>query len=40
MFKIKAPDGSNNLCGKNIAKIRKEQKFHTPPCRKNAAFRL
>ena len=23
MFKIKAPDGSNNLCGRNIASIRK-----------------
>ena len=25
MFKVKAPDGSNNLCGKRIAQIRKEQ---------------
>lgn len=25
MFKIKAPDGSNNLCGEKIAQIRKEQ---------------
>ncbi len=23
MFKIKAPDGTNNLCGKRIAEIRK-----------------
>ncbi len=27
MFKIKAADGTNNLSGKNIAKIRKEQKL-------------
>ena len=27
MFKIKAADGSNNLCGKRIAQIRKEQKL-------------
>ncbi len=27
MFKIKAPDGSNNLCGKKIAAIRKSQKL-------------
>lgn len=27
MFKIKAPDGSNNLCGKRIAQIRKEKKL-------------
>ncbi len=25
MFKIKAPDGTNNLCGKRIAEIRKSQ---------------
>lgn len=25
MFKVKAPDGSNNLCGKKIAEIRKNQ---------------
>lgn len=25
MFKVKAPDGSNNLCGKRIAEIRKQQ---------------
>lgn len=25
MFKIKAADGTNNLCGRRIAKIRKEQ---------------
>ncbi len=25
MFKIKAADGSNNLCGKRIREIRKEQ---------------
>lgn len=25
MFKVKAPDGSNNICGKRIAQIRKEQ---------------
>ncbi len=27
MFKIKAPDGSNNLCGKRLAAIRKSQKL-------------
>ena len=25
MFKLKAPDGSNNITGKRIAEIRKEQ---------------
>ncbi len=25
MFKIKAPNGTNNLCGKRVAKIRKSQ---------------
>ncbi len=25
MFKIKAPDGTNNLCGKKVAEIRKSQ---------------
>ena len=25
MFKIKAPDGTNNLCGKQIAEIRRSQ---------------
>ena len=25
MFKIKAPDGSNNLCGERIAQIRRER---------------
>ncbi len=25
MFKIKAPDGTNNLCGKKLAEIRKSQ---------------
>ena len=28
MFKLKAPDGSNNLCGKKLAKLRME---HNPP---------
>jgi len=28
MFKIKAPDGTNNLCGKKLAKLRLE---HNPP---------
>ena len=28
MFKLKAPDGTNNLCGKKVAKLRME---HTPP---------
>lgn len=28
MFKIKAPDGSNNLCGKRLAQLRAE---HDPP---------
>ncbi len=27
MFKIKAPDGRNNLCGTRIAEIRKAQKL-------------
>lgn len=27
MFKLKAPDGSNNLCGKNLKRIRQT---HTP----------
>lgn len=27
MFKIKAPDGTNNLCGKRIARIRKNKKL-------------
>ena len=26
MYKIKAPDGSNNICGKNVAKFRKQLK--------------
>ena len=25
MFKVKAPDGSNNLCGQRIAQLRKER---------------
>ena len=25
MFKIKAPDGKNNLCGRQIAELRKEK---------------
>ena len=28
MFKLKAPDGTNNLCGKNIVKFRMS---HKPP---------
>lgn len=27
MFKVKAPDGSNNLCGQRIAEIRKSKKL-------------
>lgn len=27
MFKIKAPDGRNNLCGERIAALRKERKL-------------
>ena len=27
MFKIKATDGTNNLCGRRIAEIRKEKKL-------------
>ena len=27
MFKIKASDGTNNLCGKRVAQIRKEKKL-------------
>ncbi len=27
MFKIKAADGTNNLCGRRIAEIRKEKKL-------------
>ena len=26
MFKLKAPNGLNNLCGKNVARLRREQK--------------
>ncbi len=29
MFKIKAPDGTNNLCGKNLKRLRDEK--HEPP---------
>lgn len=25
MFKLKAPDGKNNICSKNLIKIRKQQ---------------
>lgn len=28
MFKLKAPDGTNNLCGKNLRRLRAE---HDPP---------
>ena len=28
MFKLKAPDGTNNLCGKKLIKLRME---HNPP---------
>lgn len=28
MFKIKAPDGTNNLCGKNLKRLREA---HDPP---------
>ena len=28
MFKLKAPDGTNNLCGKNVVKFRMA---HNPP---------
>ncbi len=27
MFKLKAPDGTNNICNKNLVRIRKEQKL-------------
>ncbi len=27
MFKVKAPDGSNNLCGQRIAQLRKDKKL-------------
>ncbi|MDO4356411.1 MAG: helix-turn-helix transcriptional regulator [Clostridia bacterium] len=27
MFKIKAPDGRNNLCGERIAQLRKQKKL-------------
>ena len=27
MFKVKAPDGTNNLCGQRIAQLRKERKL-------------
>ena len=27
MFKIKASDGTNNLCGKRVAQVRKEKKL-------------
>lgn len=26
MFKVKAPDGTHNLCGKNLKRLRKAQK--------------
>ncbi|MGE4485659.1 MAG: helix-turn-helix domain-containing protein [Oscillospiraceae bacterium] len=28
MFKLKAPDGTNNICGKKLARLRTE---HNPP---------
>ena len=28
MFKIKAPDGTNNLCGRNLKRLREN---HNPP---------
>lgn len=27
MFKVKAPDGTNNLCGRRIAELRKQKKL-------------
>jgi len=27
MFKVKAPDGTNNLCGQRLAQLRKERKL-------------
>lgn len=27
MFKVKAPDGTNNLCGKRLAELRKARKL-------------
>jgi len=37
MFKLKAPDGTNNLCGKKIAKLRKE---HNPPLSQHKLAKL
>lgn len=35
MFKIKAADGTNNLCGRRVAQIRKEKKLsHKLACKK------
>lgn len=36
MFKLKAPDGSNNLCGKNVARLRRE---HNPPLKQRELAR-
>ncbi len=33
MFKIKAPDGTNNLCGRNLKRLREN---HNPPLSQRA----
>lgn len=38
MFKLKSPDGKNNLCGNNIAKIR--QNFDPPLSQRKLAQKL
>lgn len=37
MFKIKAPDGTNNLCGKNLIRLREN---HNPPLSQRGLARL
>ncbi len=37
MFKIKAPDGTNNLCGRNLKKLRVE---HKPPLSQRGLAKL
>lgn len=37
MFKIKAPDGTNNICGKNLIRLREN---HVPPLSQRGLARL
>ena len=37
MFKLKAPDGTNNLCGKNLILLRES---HNPPLSQRGLARL